>query len=126
MLSYATTKTVDGESMVKEEGFTLDKYEELFFSTMDTEVIEDWNHKLPDHPKLPPKPVKKKKQVKNISPSDDDSSEGEGGGGSDEECYAVIGSSRACGKCFTGAHVAVPCLATYLLTMNATAMLYYI
>jgi hypothetical protein len=97
-------KTVDGESMVKEEGFTLHKYEELFFNTMDTEVIEDWNHKLPDHPKLPPKPVKKKKrkQVKNISPSDDDdSSEGEGGGGSGEECYAVIGSSRACGKCFT-------------------------
>jgi hypothetical protein len=94
---------VDGESMVKEEGFTLHKYEELFFSTMDEEVIEDWNHKLPDHPRLPPKPVKKKKkQVKNISPSDDDdSSEGEGGGGSDEECYAVIGSSRACGKCFT-------------------------
>jgi len=83
--------------MVKEEGFTLKKYEELFFSTMDEEVIEDWNHKLPDHPKLPPKPVKKtKKQVQNISPSDDDdSSEGEGGGGSDEECYAVIGSSRA-------------------------------
>ena len=101
--------------MVKEEGFTLQKYEELFFSTMDEEVIEDWNHKLPDHPKLPPKPVKKMKQVQNISPSDDDdSSEGEGGGGSDEECYAaVIGSSRACGKCFTEAH-----LSTDLLTYS--------
>ena len=109
--------------MVKEEGFSLEKYEELFFSTMDEEVIEDWNHKLPDHPKLPPKPVKKKKKkhVQNISPSDDDdSSEGEGGGGSDEECYAVIGSSRACGKCFTtGAHCAIPCPATYSLTHYA-------
>ena len=115
--------------MVKEEGFTLEKYEELFFNTMDEEVIEDWNHKLPDHPKLPPKPVKKKKQVKNISPSDDDdSSEGEGGGGSDEECYAVIGSSRACGKCSTGAHCAIPCPASYLLllTINAIVILYYL
>ena len=104
--------------MVKEEGFTLNKYEELFFSTMDEEVIEDWNHKLPDHPKLPPKPVKKmKKQVKNISPSDDDdSSQGEGGGGSDEECYAVIGSSRACGKCSHERIFAIPCRVTYLLT----------
>lgn len=104
--------------MVKEEGFTLNKYEELFFSTMDEEVIEDWNHKLPDHPKLPPKPVKKmKKQVKNISPSDDDdSSQGEGGGGSDEECYAVIGSSRACGKCSHERIFALPCRVTYSLT----------
>ncbi len=111
---------MDGESCVKEEGFTLQKYEELFFSTMDEEMIEDWNHKLPDHPKLPAKPVKKKmKQVKNISPSDDDdSSEGEGGGGSDEECYAVIGSSRACGKSSQQEHIVLITCPSKLLTYS--------
>lgn len=94
--------------MVKEEGFTLQKYEELFFNTMDEEVIEDWNYKLPDHPKLPPKPMMMKKQVQNISPSDDDSSE-------DEDCYAVIGSSRACGKC-SQERIVLYLVGSYLLT----------
>jgi hypothetical protein len=38
----------------------------------------------------------------------------------------VIGSSRACGKCFTWAQLAIPCPASYLLlTMNAI-LTYYI
>lgn len=56
--------------MLKQEGFTLQKYQDLFFATMEQEELEEWTDKLPDHPKLPKKTV-------SVSPSDESSLEGE-------------------------------------------------
>lgn len=80
--------------MLIEEGFTLQKYEELFFDTMKEEELEEWTDRLPDHPKLPAKIIKSKKGNRvSISPSDASSSEDE------EEEYELIGGERSRGKC---------------------------
>ena len=80
--------------MLIEEGFTLQKYEELFFDTMEEEELEEWTDRLPDHPKLPAKSIKSKKGNRvSISPSDASSSE------DDEEEYELIGGGRSRGKC---------------------------
>lgn len=73
--------------MLIEEGFTLQKYQDLFFATMEEEELQEWTDRLPNHPKLPAKSVKKNRV--SISPSDEEE-EGEG--------YEVIGGSR--GKCY--------------------------
>jgi len=91
--------------MVKEEGFTLQKYEELFFSTMDEEDLEEWADRLPDHPKLPGAEKKKKKQQNgtkkycvSISSSDDAASSSEGEGGNYE---LIRGRGRSSGGKYT-------------------------
>ena len=86
--------TVDGESMIKEEGFTLQKYEELFFDTIEEDELQEWAEKLPDHPKVPAQKKKKKKKNRvSISPEDDSSSEG-GDDDDEEEDYELIGAVR--------------------------------
>jgi hypothetical protein len=83
--------------MVKEEGFTLQKYEELFFSTMEEEELQEWADRLPDHPKLPVGTKKKDKRNRvSISPSDASSPEDD-----EEEDYELIGGrgGSSGGKC---------------------------
>jgi len=87
---HSIDDAVEGESMLIEEGFTLQKYEELFFDTMEEEELEEWTDRLPDHPKLPAKSIKSKKGNRvSISPSDASSSEDE------EEEYELIGGERS-------------------------------
>jgi hypothetical protein len=73
---------VEGESILIEEGFTLQKYEQLFFDTMEQDELEEWTDRLPHHPKLPPKT--EKNCVSNSPSSLDDSDV-------DEEGYFVLG-----------------------------------
>ncbi len=60
---------------------------------MEEEELEEWTDRLPDHPKLPAKSVKKKNRV-SISPSDAEEEEEGGyeliGGGARGKCYSVV------------------------------------
>mmetsp|Transcript_19843 Transcript_19843/g.29686 ORF Transcript_19843/g.29686 Transcript_19843/m.29686 type:complete len:176 (-) Transcript_19843:178-705(-) len=62
---HSIDDAVEGESMLIEDGFTLQKYEELFFDTLKEEVLEEWTNRLPYHPKLPAKNIKSRRKKKN-------------------------------------------------------------
>ena len=79
---------MEGESILIEEGFTLQKYEQLFFDTMEQDELEEWTDRLPHHPKLPPKTEKKQKNCVSNSPSSLDDSD------VDEEGYFVLGGGQ--------------------------------
>jgi hypothetical protein len=79
-------QTVEGESILIEEGFTLQKYEQLFFDTMEQDELEEWTDRLPHHPKLPPKT--EKNCVSNSPASSLDDSD------VDEEGYFVLGGGQ--------------------------------
>ncbi len=80
---------MEGESILIEEGFTLQKYEQLFFDTMEQEELEEWTDRLPHHPKLPPK-TEKKYCVSN-SPSSSSSLDDSD---VNEEGYFVLGGGQ--------------------------------